>query len=309
MPCSKVTRTPRLSLKSKVPSPHSPRLILCMLEGHFVATVSPKDTRDSAPACVPTSRDMLGPFHVAPETVPKNFPQRTISCVPDPVCTSCNDHPGYLGGVPMQITVLVRSTSCSSVPDAVVDVWQADPAGAYWRESDIWSGGRSRRLDDTSHHYNCRAHSAPGTNTYTFTSLLPGYYSLGRDRWRPRHVHIRVRAPGYNTLVSQIYFEGDAVLASERIAKDLIVPLRLQSGDGSTAPFSLDQLSQHASTCATTIGNDPETTSRTVMATTAAAASAGDSGRVVSSIDPYHCCLMCFFAVACMHYVYACMFF
>ena len=276
-----------------------------------MATVSPKDTRDSAPACVPTSRDMLGPFHVAPETVPKNFPQRTISCVPDPVCTSCNDHPGYLGGVPMQITVLVRSTSCSSVPDAVVDVWQADPAGAYWQESDIWSGGRSRRLTNTSsnHHYNCRAHSAPGTNTYTFTSLLPGYYSLGRDRWRPRHVHIRVRAPGYNTLVSQIYFEGDAVLASERIAKDLIVPLRLQSGDGSTAPFSLDQLSQHASTCATTTQNRPETTSRTVMATTAAAASAGDSGRVVSSIDPHHCCRMCFFAVACMHYAYACMFF
>ena len=242
---------------------------------------------------------MLGPFHLAPETIPKNFPERTTSCVRDPVCTSCKDHPGYIGGVPLQITVLVRSTSCSSVPGAVVDVWQADPSGSYWHESDIWSTGMSRRLDDTSHHYNCRAHSEPGTSMYTFTSLLPGYYGVGRGRWRPRHVHIRVRAPNYVTLVSQIYFEGDAVLASERIAKDLIVPLRLNSGSGSTIPFSLDQLSKHATTCATTTTKKTENSSREIV--TMFAVSSNGSIYVDSSTN---FCRLCFFVFGFVHFTF-----
>ena len=56
---------------------------------------------------------------------------------------------------------------------------------------------------------------------------------IGQDRWRPRHVHIRVQAPGHTTLVSQIYFTGDKVLAAEpSIPKDLIVPLRLHWTNG-----------------------------------------------------------------------------
>ena len=85
------------------------------------------------------------------------------------------------------------------------------------------------------------------------------YYDIGQDRWRPRHVHIRVQAPGHTTLVSQIYFTGDKVLAAEpSIPKDLIVPLRLHWTNGSAINLPLDQLSRHTNTCSPTTSASPK---------------------------------------------------
>lgn len=43
-----------------------------------------------------------------------------------------------------------------------------------------------------------------GAGRYTFTSIYPPSYGN-----RPRHIHVKVRADGFEELTTQIYFKGD----------------------------------------------------------------------------------------------------
>ena len=39
-------------------------------------------------------------------------------------------------------------------------------------------------------------------------TIVPGRY-LNGDRYRPAHVHVKLRAAGYRALTTQLYFAGD----------------------------------------------------------------------------------------------------
>lgn len=162
--------------------------------------------------CSPTTSDGQGPYYLQnAEADVVRFPARREICTADPVCTSCGAHPGYQGGLPLNITGSVRSSDCQPLqgPNVVVEVWQADPTGTYWNEADTWTGRRLSHLDP--HHYNCRAHATGGT--FDWTTYVPGQYVSFAPRYRARHLHIRARAPGHTTVVTQLYFPGDEVLA------------------------------------------------------------------------------------------------
>src|SRR5947208_10932650 len=85
----------------------------------------------------------------------------------------------------------------------VLDVWQADHAGRYDN-------------DDPAHP------PAPGVfvnrvrlvtdegGYYEYETIHPGKYKIGPETWRPSHIHYLVRHAGYRTLVTQLYFAGDA---------------------------------------------------------------------------------------------------
>src|SRR5262249_54830556 len=52
--------------------------------------------------------------------------------------------------------------------------------------------------------------------------------ALGRQFFRPAHLHLKLRHPGYQPITSQLYFEGDRYLASDvanAVRDDLIVAL------------------------------------------------------------------------------------
>lgn len=48
------------------------------------------------------------------------------------------------------------------------------------------------------------------------TTVWPGQYDIGKGQRRPSHIHIKVSAPGFEDLTTQMYFEGDPHNASDR---------------------------------------------------------------------------------------------
>ncbi|MDH3717058.1 MAG: hypothetical protein OES79_02945 [Planctomycetota bacterium] len=85
---------------------------------------------------------------------------------------------------------------------AVLDVWQANAAGRYDNDdprNPPQAGTflyRARLLTDENGYYE-------------YETIHPGAYRIGRDRWRPSHIHYLVRAAGYRKLITQLYFVGD----------------------------------------------------------------------------------------------------
>jgi len=85
-------------------------------------------------------------------------------------------------GQGLVISGTVRSArDCSPLSGAVIEWWGANSRGDY----------------DNAHRATQRA-SADGS--YQYTTDFPGRYP-----GRPPHVHVRVTAPGYRTLVTQVY--------------------------------------------------------------------------------------------------------
>jgi catechol 1,2-dioxygenase len=117
-------------------------------------------------------------------------------------------------GEPLIFRGTVSGTDGAPLAGAELDIWHADADGLY---SSIHPGipdwnlrGRLRASEDGSFEvrtilpppYEIPKHGPTGR-------LLNG---LGRHCFRPAHLHVKVRAPGYEELTSQLYFAGGAYL-------------------------------------------------------------------------------------------------
>jgi catechol 1,2-dioxygenase len=115
----------------------------------------------------------------------------------------------------------------------VLDLSGAPIAGA---ELDVWQGGDNRLYavqdpDAPEEHLRGRFFSRED-GSYAFLAVRPVPYTIpddgpvgrmlaatGRHPWRPAHIHVMVRAPGYKTLATHIfdaesgYLDSDAVFA------------------------------------------------------------------------------------------------
>lgn len=95
-------------------------------------------------------------------------------------------------GMSMGIGGQVFGADCRPLEGAVLDVWHADGAGDYdntgWRL-------RGRLTTDKD-------------GRWHVDSVVPGNY-LNGSRYRPRHVHVKLAAPGHRELTTQLYFPGD----------------------------------------------------------------------------------------------------
>ncbi|NAY91277.1 hypothetical protein GTQ34_05030 [Muricauda sp. JGD-17] len=86
------------------------------------------------------------------------------------------------------------------VKNATIDIWHASPKGQYDLNSDTFLFRGRLRTDDNGF--------------YEYKTLLPkGYRDGGLDR--PKHIHYKVRAEGYQELTTQLYFAGDEKLKSD----------------------------------------------------------------------------------------------
>lgn len=92
-------------------------------------------------------------------------------------------------GVEIVLQGLVVNQQCEPISGAVVDFWQTDPGGRY----DHFG-------------YDFRGHQFTDRNgAYELFSVLPvSYVFLGVSR--RRHIHVKLAAPGYRPLTTQIFF-------------------------------------------------------------------------------------------------------
>jgi protocatechuate 3,4-dioxygenase beta subunit len=112
------------------------------------------------------------------------------------------------------VTGRVLDDAGRPVPNALVEIWQANATGRYRHRVDQhpapldpnFAGG-GRVLTDKE-------------GEYRFTSIRPGAYPwLNHDNaWRPPHIHFSVFGTQFiSRLVTQMYFPGDPLLALDPI--------------------------------------------------------------------------------------------
>jgi protocatechuate 3,4-dioxygenase beta subunit len=102
--------------------------------------------------------------------------------------------PFYEPGAPVRTRVgsgyvlsgrVLAAAECKPIPNAKIEFWLANPRGDY----------------DDAHRAKVFASKRGG---YRFESNVPVSYG-----GRPPHIHVRVRAPGYEEMVTQHYAERD----------------------------------------------------------------------------------------------------
>ena len=108
----------------------------------------------------------------------------------------------------------VFDTEGKPLRDTLVEVWQANAAGRYRHQSDIWPApldpnfsGAGRCVTDDQ-------------GRYRFTTIKPGPYPWGNhyNAWRPAHIHFSLFGPAFATrLVTQMFFPGDPLLPFDPI--------------------------------------------------------------------------------------------
>ncbi len=123
-------------------------------------------------------------------------------------------HQGEPIGERIHISGRVLDENGRPVPHTLIEVWQCNAAGRYLHAGDQHDApldpnftGEGRALTDSE-------------GRYLFKTIRPGPYPWRnhRNAWRPAHVHFSLFGPCCATrLVTQMYFEGDPLLAFDPI--------------------------------------------------------------------------------------------
>ena len=105
-------------------------------------------------------------------------------------------------GTRLILSGIVQTLDCTKIiKNTVIDIWHANKDGAY---------------DNTG--FNLRGKvSSNAQGFYTFETVLPGKY-LNGSAYRPRHIHFKITPPGFPTIITQLYFEGDTDIPGDAAA-------------------------------------------------------------------------------------------
>ena len=127
--------------------------------------------------CAPTQNDVEGPYYLP------DAPFRTDISAPD--------EPGEQ----LIIRGTVLEPDCRTpIKGALIEVWQTDANGKYYYRGE---GYRMRGQLKVR-----------GEGTYAFRTIKPGRYKIGNG-FRPAHIHLKISHPMYETVTTQLYFQGD----------------------------------------------------------------------------------------------------
>ena len=131
-----------------------------------------------------TTTDILGPFYRPDSPVRNNL---VIE--------------GTKGDI-IELSGMVRHKDCQTAyKNAKVELWHCSGEEIY---------------DNDSEEYLYRGTSyADADGKYKFTTQMPVPYDAGGGLIRPAHFHLMVSAPGYQSLITQIYFMGDPYLEKD----------------------------------------------------------------------------------------------
>jgi len=153
-----------------------------------ISHVSGKGSKKSITTCNPTTLDYYGqgPFYTP------NAPAIVNNQLASP------NEPGTR----LILSGIVQTLDCTGViPNTLIDVWQANDAGAY---------------DNTG--FNLRGITYSNSQGYyLIETILPGKY-LNGAQYRPRHIHFRITPSGFPMLITQLYFAGDTSIPGDAAA-------------------------------------------------------------------------------------------
>ena len=179
------------------------------------ATVEPRTTTEAATAaqfddaarCTLTPEQTEGPFYFDADSIRSDIREDRE-------------------GTRLRLALRVRDAgSCTLVPDAVVDIWHADAAGAYsgfdggtgagaagGRPGGSGGGGRAQ----TESRYLRGAQVTNADGIVEFVTVYPGWYP-----GRTVHIHAKVHLDRTTVLTTQLFFDdetSDAVFAKRPYA-------------------------------------------------------------------------------------------
>lgn len=114
-------------------------------------------------------------------------------------------------GTPLMFQGQITGLSGAPIQDAKVEIWHADDLGFY---SQFAPGLPEWNLRGTV--------LADAEGRFQINTVQPAPYQIPTDgacgqliaaagwhAWRPAHIHLKVSAPGYQMITSQLYFPGD----------------------------------------------------------------------------------------------------
>lgn len=110
---------------------------------------------------------------------------------------------GAARGTVLYLSGRVLTETGAPVPDAKVEIWQANADGRYDHPND----DNPAPLDAKFHGFAVTRTDAQGR--YHFKTIRPSPYPAAPGRWRPAHIHFQVTAK-YEQLVTQMYFKDGA---------------------------------------------------------------------------------------------------
>lgn len=139
-----------------------------------------------------------------------------------------DDAPGYaLGGdvangaigATLYVHGTVKGIGGEAVPDAVIELWQADAEGFYDVQRPDCGAPQGRGVIRSD-----------GDGAFHFRTVVPAAYPLpvdgpvgrllnatGRHPWRPAHLHFRIHTPGYETLITHVFRDDGPWLDSDAV--------------------------------------------------------------------------------------------
>jgi len=107
------------------------------------------------------------------------------------------------------------------VPDALLEIWQANAAGRYIHKWDRYDAPVDANFTGAGR---CLTDKQGG---YRFMTVKPGPYPFANhyNAWRPAHVHFSVFGRAFVTrLITQMYFEGDPLLSQDPVFNSIPDP-------------------------------------------------------------------------------------
>jgi protocatechuate 3,4-dioxygenase beta subunit len=147
-----------------------------------------------------------------------------------------------MDGAPM-LTLTGRVTDARTgtpVPDAVLDIWQADHEGRY-SHGDFHLAGRVRPDEDGR--YRVRTVVPKDYAEHDHDPIGELFRALGRHNRRAAHIHLKVWRDGVQHLNTQLFIAGNPYLESDyvegAVSDDLILQLRPVAAGGFEAEFDI----------------------------------------------------------------------
>ncbi len=175
-----------------------------------------------------TEGSVLGPFH----TRGSPWMESGANLV--------KDNPGR----PVLLRGRVTDTQGQPIASAAVDFWQNADNGLYWQ------------MDDTQPQDNlrCQIKVLPD-GRFELLTIQPTPYKVPtdgpvgdllrvahRDAWRPAHFHVIVEAPGYRTLVTELFNQADPYVSQDAVfgvRESLVMDFKPESDPAVLAKYGL----------------------------------------------------------------------
>lgn len=168
---------------------------------------------------MPTSEQAMGPFYPVAKPIDQDADLTVIA-----------GKPGKARGQAIYVMGRVMDLKGRPIPNAQVEIWQANTFGRYTHPNDR----NSAPLDPNFEGYGLLVTDLEGR--YRFKTIKPAAYPASADWVRPPHIHFQITTKA-NRFVTQMYFAGeplnekDSLLASASNKETLITKLTAPTND------------------------------------------------------------------------------